>query len=99
MIRLRSLRSRLVVGALLWTIGAGLRLGWVIAPEEVIQKVAGLKPDGGTSPFASSPLQEALPVTTVDVRERRCHVVPCVVETLEEWAQPVPIGLRCGDCG
>lgn len=32
---------------------AGMRLGWVIAPEEVISRLMALKADGGTSPFAS----------------------------------------------
>lgn len=31
---------------------AGLRLGWCIAEEEVISRLAGLKTEGGTSPFA-----------------------------------------------
>ena len=31
---------------------AGMRLGWVIAAPEVIARLAGLKHEGGTSPFA-----------------------------------------------
>ncbi|MDQ6603126.1 MAG: PLP-dependent aminotransferase family protein [Chloroflexota bacterium] len=42
-------------------IGAGLRLGWIIAPEPFIHKVAKLKPDGGTSPFTSHVVAEYAP--------------------------------------
>lgn len=42
-------------------IGAGLRLGWIIGQESLIQKVAKLKPDGGTSPFASHIVAEYAP--------------------------------------
>jgi 2-aminoadipate transaminase len=31
---------------------AGMRLGWVVATPEIIQQLAGLKHEGGTSPFA-----------------------------------------------
>lgn len=34
-------------------IGAGLRLGWAVGPATLIAKMAHLKADGGTSPFAS----------------------------------------------
>ena len=42
-------------------IGAGLRLGWIIGPEPLIHKVSKLKPDGGTSPFASHIVAEYAP--------------------------------------
>ncbi len=42
-------------------IGAGLRLGWVIGPVPLIHKVSKLKPDGGTSPFASHIVAEYAP--------------------------------------
>jgi 2-aminoadipate transaminase len=32
---------------------AGMRLGWVVAHEDVISRLIALKPDGGTSPFGS----------------------------------------------
>ena len=35
-------------------LAAGLRLGWVIAPEPIIRKLAAFKDDGGTSPFSSA---------------------------------------------
>ena len=31
---------------------AGMRLGWCIANEEIVSRLAGLKFEGGTSPFA-----------------------------------------------
>jgi DNA-binding transcriptional MocR family regulator len=31
---------------------AGMRLGWVVATPEIIRQLAGLKHEGGTSPFA-----------------------------------------------
>lgn len=34
-------------------LAAGLRLGWVIAPAEVIARMVAFKDDGGTNPFAS----------------------------------------------
>lgn len=36
------------------TLAAGLRLGWIGGPPELISKVAALKVDGGTSPFAGN---------------------------------------------
>jgi 2-aminoadipate transaminase len=34
------------------TLAAGMRLGWIGGPPELISKIAALKVDGGTSPFA-----------------------------------------------
>jgi len=42
-------------------IGAGLRLGWIVAPEALIHKAVKLKADGGTSPFASHVVAEYAP--------------------------------------
>jgi 2-aminoadipate transaminase len=36
------------------TLAAGLRLGWIGGPPELLAKVAALKVDGGTSPFAGN---------------------------------------------
>jgi 2-aminoadipate transaminase len=33
---------------------AGMRLGWIVGPAQLIEKAAKLKADGGTSPFASN---------------------------------------------
>lgn len=35
-------------------LAAGMRLGWMGGPPELLQKVAALKTDGGTSPFAGN---------------------------------------------
>lgn len=35
-------------------LAAGLRLGWIGGPPAIIQKIASLKVDGGTSPFAGN---------------------------------------------
>lgn len=45
----RVLRS----GTLSKILGAGVRLGWLMAPKEVIPKVAAFKTDGGTNPYVS----------------------------------------------
>lgn len=39
-------------------IGAGLRLGWIVAHPRFISAFAALKPEGGTSPFASAAVTE-----------------------------------------
>ncbi|HEY7907707.1 MAG TPA: PLP-dependent aminotransferase family protein, partial [Thermomicrobiales bacterium] len=80
-------------------IGAGLRLGWVIAPEPFIHKVAKLKPDGGTSPFASHIVAEYAPsqleghvkeLVTV-YRSRRDAMLGALVAEMPEsitWTAP-----------
>ena len=40
-------------GTLSKILGAGVRLGWIIAPKDVIPKLAAMKTDGGTNPFVS----------------------------------------------
>jgi 2-aminoadipate transaminase len=40
-------------GTLSKILGAGVRLGWAIAPKELLPKLAVLKTDGGTSPYTS----------------------------------------------
>ncbi len=39
-------------------IGAGLRLGWIVAQPRFINAFAALKPEGGTSPFVSAAVSE-----------------------------------------
>jgi 2-aminoadipate transaminase len=39
-------------------IGAGLRLGWIVAHPRFISAFAALKPEGGTSPFVSAAVTE-----------------------------------------
>lgn len=40
-------------GTLSKILGAGVRLGWVIAPKELLPKLSQLKTDGGTNPYMS----------------------------------------------
>ncbi len=48
-------RSGLVIrcGSFSKILGAGLRLGWLTAPESLLRRLVQLKVDGGTNPFAS----------------------------------------------
>ncbi|MCA9859273.1 MAG: PLP-dependent aminotransferase family protein [Thermomicrobiales bacterium] len=43
------------------TMGAGMRLGWLVAPKEVIQHLGVLKIDGGTNVFGSYVAAEWIP--------------------------------------
>ena len=43
----------LYLGTFSKIMAAGMRLGWVVAHPEVINRLIALKPDGGTSPFGS----------------------------------------------
>lgn len=56
-------RSGTVVymGTLSKTMGAGMRLGWLVGPPELIRRVAALKVDGATSVFGSHVAAEWLP--------------------------------------
>lgn len=80
-------------------IGAGLRLGWIIGPEPLIHKVAKLKPDGGTSPFAShivaeyapSQLEEHVKELVTVYRTRRDAMLDALVAEMPrgvEWTEP-----------
>jgi 2-aminoadipate transaminase len=40
-------------GTLSKILGAGVRLGWLLAPKELLAKAAALKADGGTNPYMS----------------------------------------------
>ncbi|HEX5416115.1 MAG TPA: PLP-dependent aminotransferase family protein [Chloroflexota bacterium] len=57
-------------GTLSKILGAGVRLGWVLAPKELIPRVAAFKSDGGTNPYVSR-------VATFYMRK---HMVPHVDE-------------------
>lgn len=46
------------IGTLSKTLAAGMRLGWVVAPPALIRKIAGLKGDGGVSPFSATAAAE-----------------------------------------
>ncbi|HEY7908381.1 MAG TPA: PLP-dependent aminotransferase family protein [Thermomicrobiales bacterium] len=80
-------------------IGAGLRLGWVIGPVPLIHKVSKLKPDGGTSPFASHIVAEYAPSQLEDhvkelinvYRNRRDAMLGALTEEMPEeitWTEP-----------
>lgn len=51
----------LYLGTMSKIMGAGMRLGWLIAPEEIIRRLARLKVDGGTSIFGSYVAAEWIP--------------------------------------
>jgi 2-aminoadipate transaminase len=80
-------------------VAAGVRLGWIIAPEAVLAKMAVSKIDGGTSAFTSRAVAEYLQAHLDD----RMHTLlgvyrdkrDAMLETLEEhlegvatWSQP-----------
>jgi 2-aminoadipate transaminase len=46
------------IGTFSKILGAGMRIGWVVAPPALIQKIGGLKGDGGVSPFATTATAE-----------------------------------------
>jgi 2-aminoadipate transaminase len=46
------------IGTFSKILGAGMRIGWVVAPPAVISKIGGLKGDGGVSPFATTTTAE-----------------------------------------
>lgn len=69
---LDSSGSTIYLGTLSKTMGAGMRLGWLIAPEEIIEKLSVLKIDGGTniigSHIAAAWLPDHLPAHVAALR-------------------------------
>lgn len=72
--------SVMYLGTFSKIMAAGVRLGWVVADEDVIQRLAGMKLEGGTSPFAgyvaaefcaNGTLQEHISELTALYRRRR----------------------------
>lgn len=53
--------STMYLGTFSKIMGAGMRLGWLVAPPEIIQKLAVLKIDGGTNVFGSHVAAEWVP--------------------------------------
>jgi 2-aminoadipate transaminase len=53
--------STLYLGTLSKTMGAGMRLGWLLAPAEFITRLTALKIDGGTNVFGAHVAAEWLP--------------------------------------
>jgi 2-aminoadipate transaminase len=80
-------------------VAAGVRLGWIIAPEPVLTKMAVSKIDGGTSAFTSRAVAEYLQdhlddrmATLLDVyRGKRDAMLQALQEHLDgvaTWSQP-----------
>jgi len=80
-------------------VAAGVRLGWIIAPEPVLAKMAISKIDGGTSAFTSRAVAEYLQDHLNDRMDSLLDVYrakrDAMLETLEEhlngvavWSQP-----------
>jgi len=53
--------STMYLGTFSKIMGAGMRLGWLVAPPEIVQKLAVLKIDGGTNVFGSHVAAEWVP--------------------------------------
>lgn len=53
--------SVIYMGTLSKTMGPGMRLGWIVAPAEVIQRISALKVDGGTNVFGAHVAADWLP--------------------------------------
>jgi len=54
-------RATMYLGTFSKTMGAGMRLGWLLAPAELIRKLAVLKVDGGTNVFGAHVAAEWVP--------------------------------------
>ncbi|MGI8857307.1 MAG: PLP-dependent aminotransferase family protein, partial [Thermomicrobiales bacterium] len=79
---------------------AGMRLGWVVGPAQLIEKATKLKADGGTSPFASNVAAEYAAsgelaehiVDLVDIYRRRRDTMADALKTEMpegvEWTEP-----------
>jgi 2-aminoadipate transaminase len=79
---------------------AGMRLGWIVADPSLIAAVAGLKPEGGTSPFAGAVaaqfcatgmLLEHVAELRAIYRERRDAMLRALSETMPDgvaWTRP-----------
>ena len=81
------------------TMGAGMRLGWLIAPEDVISHLGVLKVDGGTNVFgsyvAAEWLPKNLPTHLVELREIYHRRKQLMLDALEKhmpegttWTDP-----------
>ncbi len=91
--------STLYMGTLSKTMGAGMRLGWVVAPPEIVRKLAVLKIDGGTNIFGSHVAAEWLPTHLEDhvvrlreiYRRRRDLMLDALARHMPEgttWTRP-----------
>jgi 2-aminoadipate transaminase len=83
----------LQLGTLSKIMGAGMRLGWVVAPPEIVTKLSILKTDGGTGIFASYVAAEWLPEHLPHhVQELRAIYKTRRDIMLDELAEHMPTG-------
>lgn len=91
--------STMYMGTFSKVLGAGMRLGWLVAAPEIITKLQVLKVDGGTNPFASHVAAEWLPEHLdehiVELREIYEHRRDLMLAALEQhmpegttWTHP-----------
>ena len=91
--------STMYMGTLSKTMGAGMRLGWLVAAPEIIHRLATLKVDGGTNVFGSHVaadwLPRRLPEHVGKLREiyqrRRDRMLAALAEHMPEgttWTRP-----------
>lgn len=92
--------SVMYLGTFSKIMAAGVRLGWVVADAGVIQRLAGMKLEGGTSPFAgyvaaefcaNGTLQEHIAELTNLYRGRRDIMLDTLAKTMPEgtsWTTP-----------
>ena len=78
---------------------AGMRLGWVVATPDIIKQLAGLKHEGGTSPFAGQVAAEFCSSgTLVEHVKRTARALPprrdAMLATLEARCRPARPGRR-----
>jgi len=88
------------LGTLSKIIAAGLRLGWMVAEPSLIAAAAGVKPEGGTSPFAGAvagqfcatgALREHVAELREIYRERRDVMLRALAATMPSdvsWTRP-----------
>ena len=77
-------------------LAAGMRLGWAVGPEDIIARMAGLKTEGGTSPFAGQVAAEFCSSGTLveHVQELRALYLKRRDAMLTALEQHMPDGAR-----
>lgn len=92
--------SVMYLGTFSKIMAAGVRLGWVVADADVIQRLTGMKLEGGTSPFAgqvaaefcaNGTLQEHISELTALYRRRRDLMLACLERGMPKsvsWTTP-----------
>ncbi|MBZ9679027.1 PLP-dependent aminotransferase family protein [Mesorhizobium sp. ES1-1] len=101
---IKSLDDRGVVialGTASKIVAPGLRIGWVIAEPDIIERMAGFKADGGTNPFSQRIFAELLRTNQIDelvaklVAELRLHrdaMISSLAKALPEAEVRTPPG-------